>query len=66
MSSVAATSASLEHSEPQSESHGIAARRAWGFDMNRTYRGGSVTPDPSLFTAVMEGQWEIVREKVSP
>jgi len=34
--------------------------------MNRTYRGGSVTPDPSLFTAVMEGQWEIVREKVSP
>ena len=36
------------------------------FAMNRTYRGGSVTPDPSLFTAVMEGQWEIVREKVSP
>merc|ERR1719163_637432 len=32
--------------------------------MNRTYRGGSVTPDPSLFTAVMEGQWEIVREKL--
>ena len=33
--------------------------------MNRTYRGGAVTPDPSLFTAVMEGQWEVVREKVS-